>query len=343
MSRFWAGLILACALAACGQASHSELEVATEEAASSRGYAGMDAEADMPAREAQPQQAAPGGAPAPAPPTDALEAGDGRQAPSQPTGPAPVLYLAYAYAMGLEIPSERLAGVMDMHIQACTAVGPRQCQLIGSNKSGDPESYMEGYVSIRGEPMWLRTFMGGIEAQVDRADGRIISQTTNTEDLTRAIVDTEARLRALTALRDRLQALLRNRPGRLADLLEVERELARVQGEIDAIQSNLAVMRTRVAMSELTINYRSAPRPVGSDTFRPLRDALANVLGIVIGGFAAIITIIAGLIPIAVVVVPIVWLILRWRRGRGGRFFNRGLGLDFEKPSPPPPPASPAS
>jgi hypothetical protein len=262
---------------------------------------------------------APSATPAPPP---AADASTGAQ-PSQPTGPAPVLYLAYSYAMGLEIPSQRLSSVMDAHIQACQAAGPRLCQLIGSNKSGDPESYMEGFVSVRGEPTWLRTFMGGVSAQVEAANGRIISQTTNTEDLTRAIVDTEARLRAQTALRDRLQELLRSRPGRLADLLEVERELARVQGEIDAVQSNLAVMRTRVAMSELTINYRSAPRPVGSDTFRPLRDALANFLGIVVAGFAAIITIIAGLIPIAVVVVPIVWLLLRWRKSRGGRFFGR--------------------
>jgi hypothetical protein len=96
-----------------------------------------------------------------------------------------------------------------------------------------------------------------------------------------------------------------------------------VQSEIDSIQSNLAVMRTRVAMSELTLNYQSAPRPVGSDTLEPLRQALADFLGIVVGGFAVIVTIIAALIPVAVVVVPIVWLILRWRRGRGGRFFGR--------------------
>ena len=337
MSRFWAGLVMACALAACGQQTvTTEEPAATEEAAMppSQGYAGMDAEADMRAgAQRQANQSAPGAAPAPAPPVDALDGSGSRQAPSQPTGPAPVLYLAYSYAMGLEIPSQRLAGVMDMHIQACTAAGPRQCQLIGSNKSGDPESYMEGYVSLRAEPMWLRAFMGGIEAQVDQADGRIMSQTTNTEDLTRAIVDTEARLRALTALRDRLQQLLRNRPGRLADLLEVERELARVQGEIDSIQSNLAVMRTRVSMSELNIQYRSAPRPVGSDTFRPLRNALANFLGIVVGGFAAIVTIVAGLIPFAVVAVPIVWLILRWRRRRGGRLFGR------QKASEPPAPS----
>jgi hypothetical protein len=318
MRRFTAGLILACVLAACGQQNMTSTDgPASEEAAGAlQGYAG----AEMDRRAEQ----APSAAPAPAtPPQDAMQGGDGAAQPSLPTGPAPVLYLAYSYAMGLEIPSQRLATVMDQHIQACTAAGPRLCQLIGSNKSGDPESYMEGYVSIRGEPQWLRTFMGGISAQVEAADGRVISQTTNTEDLTRQIVDTEARLRAQTALRDRLQELLRSRPGRLADLLEVERELARVQGEIDAVQSNLAVMRTRVAMSELNISYRSTPRSVASDTFLPLRDALANFLGIVVGGFAVIITLIAGLIPIAVVVIPIVWLILRWRKRRGGRFFGR--------------------
>jgi hypothetical protein len=209
------------------------------------------------------------------------------------------------------------------------------CQLIGSNRTGDPESYMEGYVQIRGEPMWLRTFKAGMAQDADEAGGRIISENTASEDLTRQIVDTEARLRAQTALRDRLQELLRSRPGRLADLLEVERELARVQGEIDAVQSALAVMRTRVAMSELTLQYRSAPRPVGSDTFEPLRQAFANFLGIIVGGFAAIITLIAVLIPFAIVLVPLGWLLWRWRKRRGGRFFKR------ETPADPPTPASP--
>jgi len=93
-------------------------------------------------------------------------------------------------------------------------------------------------------------------------------------------------------------------------------------------------MRTRVSMSELSLSYRSAPRPVGSDTFEPLRNALASFLGIIVAGFAAIITIIAGLIPIAVVVVPLVWLALRWRRARGGRFFGAKAATD--EPSAPP-------
>lgn len=238
-------------------------------------------------------------------------------------GPNPVLYLAYAYQLGLELPSNHLPAVMDAHVQSCQRAGPRLCQLMGSTRSGDPDSYLEGYVSLRAEPQWLNTFKAGIAEQADSAGGRLISETTTSEDLTRQIVDTEARQRAQTALRDRLQDLLRSRPGRLADLLEVERELARVQGEIDALQSALAVMRTRVSMSELTVTYRSSPRPVGSNTFEPLRDALANFLKIVVSGFAAIITIVAGLLPFILVLTPVVWGLLRWRRARGGRFFGR--------------------
>ena len=61
-----------------------------------------------------------------------------------------------------------------------------------------------------------------------------------------------------------------------------------------------------------------------------LRNALADFLGVIVSGFAAIIYLIAGLIPVAIVVVPLVWLILRWRRARGGKMFGRG-----KSPSPP--------
>lgn len=324
MRRFVAGLALAGLLMACGQADMAEApqEASTGSAAYGGGMADMDRAAT--------EEMAPNAAPAPAAPppadgrVDQQPGGPGQPQPTQGGGTAsPILFLAYTYSRGLEIPSERLSGVMDAHVQACQAAGPRVCQLIGSNRTGDPQSYMEGYVSFRAEPMWLRTFIANLAAQADEAGGRIIAENVQSEDLTRQIVDTEARMRALNSLRDRLQELLRSRPGRLADLLEVERELARVQGELDATQSNLAVMRTRVAMSELTISYRSAPRPVGSDTFEPLRNAFANFLGIIVGGFAAIIVIIAGLIPFAVVIVPLVWLALRWRKRRGGRFFNR--------------------
>lgn len=308
MRGYLAGFALAVLLLGCGQASGPS--TASREA---QQVAGGEA-----------GRAANAASPTPPAAQDAVSTEDQSQTPKpdtppQQAGSQPVMYLAYTYQMGLEIPAERLAGVMDAHVRACLSAGPRLCQLVGSNRSGDPESAMNGTVDLRGEPNWLRSFMGGINAQATAAGGRVTSQATSTEDLTRNIVDTEAHIRAQTALRDRLQDMLRSRPGRLSDLLEVERELARVQGEIDSTQSALAIMRTRVAMSELTINYASAPKSIGSDTFEPLRQAVAGFLGVVAWGFAAIITLIAGLLPFAVVIVPIVWGLLRWRKARANR------------------------
>ncbi|GAM99565.1 hypothetical protein U91I_03219 [alpha proteobacterium U9-1i] len=328
MRRIFAGLALAALLVACGQAD--QVENAGGPMGGADGYASVTREEA--AQEAPAPMAPP--PPPPAPTTAPADADVSRggetgssvtPTPDQPRGGtnSPILFLAYSYQIGLELPAGVLADTVARHVANCQAAGPRLCQLVGSNVSGDPESSMNGYVSLRAEPNWLRTFRNGLEAEADAAGGKILQEATNSEDLTRAIVDTEARLRAQTALRDRLQRLLESRPGRLSDLLEVERELARVQGEIDAVQSALAVMRTRVSMSELTLSYQSTSRPLRSDTFRPLGEAFANFLGIVVAGFAAIVTIIAGLIPLAVVVVPIVWLVLRWRRRRGGRFFNR--------------------
>lgn len=323
----WAGLALVALLIGCGQVSRAP---AAPEAQQAQGYAVggesgetrslVAADADAPAQpavEAREQNATDMRATIDQT-TRGRAPGGGANQPAQTSDGVgnPVMLLAYTYQTTLELPADRLTGVMDAHVKACQDAGPRFCQLIGSSRSGDPTTAMSGQVDIRGEPHWLHSFMGNLAHQADAAGGRILSQSTSTEDLTRSIVDTEANLRAQKTLRDRLQGLLASHPGRLSDLLDVERELARVQGEIDSTQSQLAVMRTRVDMSELTLSYQSSAKPLRSDTFRPLGEAFAGFLGIVVMGFAMIVTVIAVLIPIAIVVGPIVWLILRWRARR---------------------------
>ena len=183
---------------------------------------------------------------APPPPQGAQQAASG-----QPVDP--VSYLAYTYGLRLQLPGDRLVGVMDRHVAACRDAGLRVCQLVSSRRDGDPADTVFGTVSLRAEPRWLQQFMQTVQGDARNASGRVTAQWTTTEDLTREIVDTEATLKAKRALRDRLQQLLATRPGKLSDLLEVESELARVQGEIDSTESNLTAMRTRVMMSALTM------------------------------------------------------------------------------------------
>jgi hypothetical protein len=258
-----------------------------------------------------------------------------RSASGQPVDP--ISYLAYAYAVSLELPGEHLARTMDAHAAACREAGPRVCQLVTAQRGGDAAIHVRGELSLRAEPRWLQRFMTGVEGDARGAGGRVVSKSTTTEDLTRAIIDTEAALRAKKALRERLEQLLASRPGKLADFLDVERELARVQGEIDSTESNLAAMRTRVAMSSLTVQYESRVRAVAGDTFAPLGRALAGFIGNVVNGVAAILTLVAVGLPWMVVGVPIAWLIVRACRRA------KAMGRPAPLPMTVEPPAAPAS
>lgn len=224
--------------------------------------------------------------------------------------------MAYVYRYGLELPADRAAGLMGRHEAACVAAGAATCQVIGSETTRYGRDAVSSQLTLRATPAWVATFRGRLAGEAEAAGGRVASSATESEDLTRAIVDTEARLRAQTTLRDRLQSLLATWSGSLEELLKVESELARVQGEIDAVQSNLVVMRTRVATSRLEISYAAAGQLAPDSAFRPVRDAVDGATGAFMTSVAALIWVAAFLLPLALIVVPVAWWGLRQLRAR---------------------------
>jgi hypothetical protein len=215
-----------------------------------------------------------------------------------PSSPAvSVAMLAYTYGYDLVAPAKALPDLQAQHQKLCTDAGPALCQVVGASLSQGDGGSVVGKLTIQARPDWLAAFRGRLAGDAKAAGGRIADSRVTSEDLTRQIVDTEAAVRARMALRDRLQAILATRPGKLSDLLEVEKELARVQGELDATQSELAVMRTRVATSLLTITYGSGPSlaaPHGA--WAPLAEAVrgsANALATTLGFMITIVVVLA--------------------------------------------------
>lgn len=220
----------------------------------------------------------------------------GSPAPAVPV-PAGAPMLAYSYRFGLETPAGQVRTLAARHEAACSAAGPTLCQVTSSSVrdiSGDRQT---ATLEFRAAPAWLKRFRDGLAGDARAAGGRITSSGVESEDLSREIVDTEARLRAMTTLRDRLQALLASRPGKLSDLVEIERELARVQGDIDSAQSQLTVMRGRVLMSAVTIQYESAGMAAPRGMWSPLIGAVTDFLGIIVFTLAAMVRLVAWLAP----------------------------------------------
>jgi hypothetical protein len=201
----------------------------------------------------------------------------------------------------LSAPAEAIRQMVARHESACVQAGPTVCQITSASVSGAGEDRINGTLTLRATPDWLTAFRGKLEADIEGAGGRVVRSSVATDDLSRSIVDTEAAIRAQTALRDRMEDLLANSRGKLPELIELRKQLAQVQGELDAGQSELRMMRARVAMAELKITYEAGPVLAPEGTWAPL----GKSLGTVVEGQVAFLS---GLVMLAAWVGP--WLLL---------------------------------
>lgn len=94
--------------------------------------------------------------------------------------------------------------------------------------------------------------------------GHELSRRVSQENVTETIVDLEAELKNKIALRDRLRVLVQ-RAKDVKDVLAIEKELTRVQTEIDTAEARLKQLRTQVSLAsiELTITPKRILGPLG--------------------------------------------------------------------------------
>ena len=211
--------------------------------------------------------------------------------------------LAYTCAYAFRVGGEHLGDLQRRHADLCEQQGPASCRILGMTKSGEDAEDMTGELQLAVATKHARAFGALLEKEAESADAQQIAAEISTEEMSKAIVDTEAQLRARTELRDRLMEVLRTRRGNVQELVAAERSVAQVNQEIDQARSWLTEMQGRVAYSRVNVRYESGA-PVANDFLAPIQSAvgsLGSILGFVI---AALIVLAAILGPIA----GLVWL-----------------------------------
>ncbi|CAN5442381.1 hypothetical protein BH09VER1_BH09VER1_46730 [soil metagenome] len=89
-----------------------------------------------------------------------------------------------------------------------------------------------------------------------RGLGELKNQSLSTKDVTKEYFDTDARLRNARKMEDRLLDLLGTMKGKISELLQVEKELARVREQIEQMQGELKVYDSLVQYATITISLR---------------------------------------------------------------------------------------
>ena len=141
--------------------------------------------------------------------------------------------------------------------------------------------------------------------------GTLEAQDESAEDVGEEYVDVQARVANARRLEARLIDLLANRTGKLSDALSVERELARVREEIERYEGRLRYLKTRSAISTMTVTVHEPAPVLGSKPGdNPIAQAFRDAWRGFVGFIAGIIASLGVLIPLAVIA-WIAWVVYR--------------------------------
>ena len=143
--------------------------------------------------------------------------------------------------------------------------------------------------------------------------GTLESVEENAEDVGEEFVDVQARVANARRLEARLIELLANRTGKLSDALQVERELARVREEIERYEGRMRYLRTRAAISTMTVTVHEPAPVLGSHPGdNPIAQAFRDAWRIFVGVIAFLISSLGIILPLGI----LAWLAWRLLRGR---------------------------
>lgn len=255
------------------------------------------------------------------PPPEKPEPGDGSgsgemaaMTPVEVTVPK----LAYAYDLGFRLPGDKIAAAQDAHRSACAKMGAARCQLLGMSRGSADDSKPQAHLKLRIASAEAQRFSDDAVRAVARSGGRAIKTSVTAEDVSKQIVDAEARIHQRELLVSRLTEILRTRSGKVEELVDTERSIAEAQEELDKTKGWLTELRGRVAMSDFDIDYEAiAPATTPDNREMQLGEAVsdsASSFAIALKGLAMLLI---YLTPWLLILGPIAWFGIRKLRRAG--------------------------
>jgi len=137
----------------------------------------------------------------------------------------------------------------DKAVETIAAVaGEEQGYVNTQNSERGANGKLQGEIVVKVLPANLDRFLMKL-----RALGDLKNQTIGTDDVTKDYFDTEARVRNSKRMEETLLGILQKNTTKVSELLQVEKELARVRESIEQMQGQLKYYDALVAYATVTI------------------------------------------------------------------------------------------
>ena len=147
--------------------------------------------------------------------------------------------------------------------------------------------------------------------------GDVQFRNTSSEDVTATYVDTDARVKSMTASVQRIRDLL-GKATTVTDLVALENELSQRQAELDGLTAQLTTLKDQVSMSPITIS-------LSTDDFEAVTapgfwSGLKSGWAAFLSSVSVLVTVLGAVLPFAVALglisAPVIWWLRRRRAAR---------------------------
>jgi Domain of unknown function (DUF4349)/Putative zinc-finger len=152
--------------------------------------------------------------------------------------------------------------------------------------------------------------------------GRTEKESQTGEEVTQQYVDLQARLANAKHTEQRLADMLRERTGKLSDVLAVEMQIGRVRGEIEQMEAQRKNMKNQVDFATLNVtfteDYKAELKVVPPSTSTQFRNAAVEGYRSLVDGFIALLLWLLSAGPTLLVWAAILFFPVRfaWRKLR---------------------------
>ena len=143
--------------------------------------------------------------------------------------------------------------------------------------------------------------------------GDVVSASTSSTDVAAEVADVDARVATARASLARVRVLM-GRATTLADVVALEGELSRRQGDLEALEARQRVLADETAQATLTVTLTAAPVPVAATEDSGFLAGLRSGWAAFVTASGVLLTALGASLPfllLGVVVVALVWWVRR--------------------------------
>lgn len=227
---------------------------------------------------------------------------------TEPNSPPPEelkKYIALRHHLTIELEAEAMQSVFDATLKQCESL---HCQILTANvNKGTPYSPPSASLSVRMPPRNVEVFLSGLAKS-----GEVMQHLREAEDKTNQVVDADARIKNLTELRDRLRTMLNDKSAKFKDVIEVERELANTQSQLDSYLSMRKVLSLETDYVAMNIDFSAKQGITEQGFFAPVAKALKGSGRVMMESLAAVITFVMTALPWLLIGIPLILLARRF-------------------------------